>query len=108
MPFILSIIIFSGSPTLSLADAVAQARAHQPQLAQARATTLAAEARVDEGAAGLWPQLSGNAAYQRSTHNFVPRPGSVPQSFNVAAPSTFSTSDFWSFGLSVNQLVYDF
>jgi outer membrane protein len=92
---------------LTLADALHIA-AQQPQNRQAHANTMAAEARADEARAPLLPQLSGNALYQRATANFAPRPGSVPSPINKSTPNSFATFNFFSFGLTLNQLVYDF
>src|SRR5205814_1489141 len=63
---------------LTLAEALATARAHQPQIVAAGAATEAAQARADEALAGVLPQVSGNANFQRSTANFTSRPGSLP------------------------------
>jgi outer membrane protein len=94
---------------ITLEQALQLAEEHQPQLAQARATTDAARARADEARAPLLPQLTGAASYQRTTANFVARPGIVPSSLvGTPATPTFTTFDFWSFNLNLNQLVWDF
>ncbi len=94
---------------ITLEQALQLAEEHQPQLAQARANVDVARARADEARAPLLPQLTGAASYQRTTANFVARPGIVPSSL-VGAPQTptFTTFDFWSFNLNLNQLVWDF
>ena len=91
---------------LTLAEAVRNARERQPQLLQTMASTRAADARSDEARSGLLPQLSGTASYSRETANFTPRPG-------LNAPigrtsSSFATVNFWSFGATLSQLIYDF
>jgi outer membrane protein len=94
---------------LTLDQALAAAREHQPRLQQAVAASQAAAARSDQVRAALLPQLGGSAAYQRSTANYVARPGSLPQ--NVAAQSSssdWSTTGFYNFALSANQLLWDF
>ncbi len=95
---------------LTLDEALRTAIAHQPQLRQARANTEVASARADESRAALLPQVSGNASYERTTSNFVLRPSSLPTSVaTMKTPGpTFDTFNFWSFGLQLNQLVWDF
>jgi outer membrane protein len=84
--------------TLSLAEAVASARAHHPQLAQAHAQTEAARARVDEARAPLLPQVVGRASYQHTER----------QSSSVVLPGTTSSNDLYQASLSLNQLIWDF
>ncbi|HZS36906.1 MAG TPA: TolC family protein [Polyangia bacterium] len=97
---------------LTLADALHEAHDNQPQLRQARATVDAAQARADESRAPLLPQLTGTASYQRTTSNFVARPGFLPNNVNSMAASTttssFNTFNFWSFGLTLSQYIWDF
>jgi len=96
------------SRVLTLAEAEQSARERQPQLAQARALTSAAYSRADEARAPLLPQVSGSAAYERTTGNFAPRPGTLPSSVSSVARSSWSTFDYFNFGLTASQLVYDF
>jgi outer membrane protein len=91
---------------LTLAQALEAARQHQPQLRQARAGSAAAGARADEARSGLLPQLSGNGTYEKSTFNVAPRPGFT--SIGGHQPNSWATRDFWSFGATLNQLIYDF
>jgi outer membrane protein len=93
--------------TLSLADAERSAREHQPQLLQARFLTAAASSRADEARAPLLPQLSGVAAYERTTANYAPQPGSSLSNFGTTS-SSFSTSNYYNFGVTASQLIYDF
>jgi len=93
---------------VSLAEAVQTAKSRQPQLAQARANTAAARARADELRAPILPQLTGTASYQRSTANFVARPGSVPSQFGTREATSLDTFNFFSFGLTLNQYIWDF
>ena len=95
--------------TIGLDEAVKTAREHQPQLLQARAQSAAARARADIARAPILPQLVGAAGYQRTTANFVARPGSVPSSLaSMAGGSSGDTYNFWNFGLTLSQYVYDF
>ncbi len=98
------------SRVLTLEQATATAIANQPQLRQAHAQTEASLARADEGRAPLFPQVAASATYQRATANFAPRPGSVPTSqiSSASQRSSFDTFDYWNFGISANQLIYDF
>jgi outer membrane protein len=47
--------------------------------------------------------------YQRATANFSARPGSLPTGVSTAnQTSSFSTFDYWNFGVTASQLIYDF
>jgi len=91
---------------LSLAEALATARARQPTLRQARAATQVAEARADEARAPLLPQLQGSGQYQRTTANVVPRPGIA--ALQAPAGGSWSTVNYWIYGATASMLVYDF
>ena len=93
---------------LSLAEATRVTWQNQPQIAQARANTLAAEARVDEARAPLLPQVTGvSYAYERTTANYAPRPGYAP---SLLPPTTYSwqTYNYYLFSGTISQLVWDF
>ncbi|MFO0575389.1 MAG: TolC family protein [Polyangia bacterium] len=95
--------------TLGLAEAVAEAQAHQPQLLGARATTEGMRARADQLRAPLLPQLNATLSYQRTTANFVARPGSVPTQFmNASREPSIESFDFFSGGLTLSQYIWDF
>lgn len=95
---------------LSLADAERAATTEQPQVILARTQTAAADARAREARSPLLPQLTGTAEYLRETGNFAPRPGAVPTTSTGGTGGTSLTQsyDFWTFGLTANQLIYDF
>ena len=97
-----------GAPAriLTLDEALRTARAQQPQLRQARAQAAAAEARADEARAPLLPQLSGSAAYERTTANVGPHPGFGPVS--VRSSESWRTFNYWTYGATASQLIYDF
>jgi outer membrane protein len=99
----------SSARVVTLAQAERTALAQQPQMLVARAQTGVADAQADAARAPLLPQVNGSASYTRETGNFAPRPGAIPGA-NGAAPSTsLSTSyDYWNFGLTATQLIYDF
>lgn len=103
----LLVVLASPAPMLSLQDAVQIAQRNQPRLQQARAESDAADARGKQARANLLPQLTGTLNYQRTTSNFVLRPGAVPNNFTAPAP-TFDTFNFFAVGVTVNQLIYDF
>jgi outer membrane protein len=96
----------------SLAEIERIALAQQPQMLSARAQTRVAEAGTDLARAPLLPQVDAIAQYTRETGNYVTRPGAIPVSTNVvlAAPTTSFTQsyDYWNFGLTGTQLIYDF
>src|SRR6188768_1090508 len=94
---------------ISLDDAIATAQSNHPEIRQIKARAAAAAARSDEAFSALLPQLSGNALYQRATANYAPRPGSFPKQFaSLLTTNSWDTANFWNFGLTVNQLVFDF
>jgi outer membrane protein len=97
----------SQARTLSLSQAIETAMSHQPTLRQARAGTDAAEGRVEQARSGYLPQLNGNASYQRTTANFTPRPG-VSTTLQAPPKTSWNMYDFFSFGVTGSQLIYDF
>jgi outer membrane protein len=92
---------------LSLGDAVHEATLRHPQLRQARGATQAANARVGEARAPLLPQIAGFGSYQRTTANFVNKPGSVPPSVGAAPGPSIDTYNFFNFGVTATQLLFD-
>src|SRR5580700_10731386 len=94
---------------MTLAEVERVALEQQPQMLVARAATNIARAQSDQARAPLLPQVIGSAAYTRETGNYAPRPGAIPTTLGVAGGSLFSQSyDYWQFGLSATQLIYDF
>lgn len=102
----LLILLAQAAPArvLTLQEAERVAAERQPQVRAARAGTQAAVARADEARSGLLPQVSGTAAYQRSTANIIPRPGFV----SAQTSSNLTTFNFFSTNVSLNQLIWDF
>jgi outer membrane protein len=100
--------------TLTLSDAEATALRHQPTLEQALGQVEAAEGRLEQARAGYLPQLNATGTYQRTTANFVARPGFVPPTSTTAAAAAMSqgwtapTFNFFTFGATATQLIYDF
>ena len=94
---------------LTLEDALKTAAAHQPQLMQARANTQVFQARAEEVRAGLLPSLSGNATYTRKTNNFASGSIGNINANGLSAPGpTTDTINFFNFGVSITQPLYDF
>jgi outer membrane protein len=99
---------------LTLDEAVRTAQAHQPQIRAAWAQVHSGQARVGEAKAGLFPRLDANAQYQRSTANFPLSPSFSASSFAVALkgqPNLLSpgaTVNFYTFGITATQTIYDF
>ena len=97
------------SHVLSLAQATETALTNQPLLRQAQAQISAAEARADIARAPLLPQVNANATYSRSSANFVARRGALPSSLATSGPPpSFNSYDFWNFGITASQTLYDF
>lgn len=104
---------------LRLADALAMARARQPQVKKARAEVSAAAGRTTSATAPLLPQLALSASYQHGYGSFrgagfgtgantgATGGNNAAQSgvFGAGARSSF---DFVSAGVSATQLIWDF
>jgi outer membrane protein len=94
---------------LTLDQATATALTSQPLLRQAQAQSSAADARADQARAPLLPQVNASATYQRATANFAARPGSLPSQVSTTSQGTsFNTFDYWNFGVTASQTIYDF
>ncbi len=91
---------------LSLSQALAHARENQPTLKQTQARYEAADAAADVARAPLLPQVVGTASYQRTTANFVQRPGFAAS--NNTKPASFKLFNFYNAGVTASQLIYDF
>ncbi len=94
--------------TLTLKSAIETALRLQPSLRQARSATDAARGRVVQARSGYLPQILGTAEYQRTTGNFVPRPGFLPRNVGFSTRPSLSTFDYYTFNLTATQLIYDF
>jgi outer membrane protein len=101
----LLVLLLCAAPTLTLDQALAQARAH-PRLAQARAAATFARARVAEARAGYLPSASVGLAAWRSTANPAPRPGETlpPDPLPPGGPS----HSFYAATAGVSQPLWDF
>jgi outer membrane protein len=103
-----AMLLAAPARVVTLEEALESARAHLPQLRQARAVTQAAEARARSAKSSLLPQLSASAGYVRTTANFTARPGTVPGSAGTMRSSTFDNSNYFNDSVTLNQLLYDF
>jgi outer membrane protein len=99
---------FAGSDVprvLHLDDAVQTALKQQPQLIEARANLGAAEGRVIQARSPLLPQINGIASYQRIHNGAGTLTSTTPGVTPSLRPSTYNS---WNFGVSGNQLLWDF
>jgi outer membrane protein len=107
--------------TLPLRQAEQIALRNQPTMREAHGLYEAAEGRVEEARAGYLPQVALTASYERTTGNFVYRPGAIPKGVagasgsNGAGGMTGSTASMWNpqfnllqFNAGASQLIYDF
>jgi outer membrane protein TolC len=93
-----------GTHAYTLDEAVAEALATHPSLAELRAERQAAESRVDESRDGLWPAAGVSGEINRSTGNtppgaFYPALGFVP--ISGAPRGKALDSGAWQTGVSV-------
>ncbi len=91
---------------LTLEAAIETARAHAPELAQARTTVEAAKARADAARAPLLPQVTGTLGYSRSTFNGSASAGR--DATTGGARNTFDMRNQFSASLRASQLIFDF
>jgi outer membrane protein len=90
---------------LTLEEAERVARERQPQLRAARGTAEAAQGRVEQSRSGLLPQLSASADYQRTTTNFLFRPGGTQR---PDQQTSWSSINFFESAATLSQLLWDF
>jgi outer membrane protein len=88
---------------ITLEEAVASARANEPQLRQAEANARGAEARADQQRSGLLPQIGVNGGYERSgTDRRVPVLGGA-----AGETTAVLDSSTWSAGVVADQTLFD-
>lgn len=97
---------------ITIEQALRIARRNAPALRQAQAETRAASAVADQVRAALLPRLDTSASYERTTGNFVARPGFLPSmaadlGFTPAGPS-WSTFNYYSGGATLSYVLLDF
>jgi outer membrane protein len=91
---------------LTLEEAQRAAQERQPQLRAARASTQAAEGRVEQSRAPLLPQLSATAGYERATTNYVFRPGGIIRPGPL--DTSWSSINYFDSSATLTQLLWDF
>ena len=101
--------------TITLDAAIDLALRSHPSEAQAHAAVDVASAHVVENRSQYLPQIVGTGQYQRLTYNPTGKPGvfapAATATTTGATPPTTSwtrTSDFFTFGGTASQLIYDF
>ena len=107
--------------TITLDAAIDLALHSHPSEAQARANVDVASAHVVESRSQYLPQVVGTGQYQRLTYNPTNKPGVFFPSATATGTSTATssapvalttswtrTSDFFTFGATASQLIYDF
>ena len=95
----------SAPSVLTLGEAQRVAQERQPQLRAARGSTQAAEGRVEQSRSGLLPQLTAIADYQRSTTNFLFRPGGIER---PGQTTNWSSVNVFDGSVTLSQLLWDF
>ena len=104
---LIALILAQAAPArvLTLQEAQRLAQERQPQLRAAHGTTQAAEGRVEQTRAPLLPQLSATAGWERSTNNFIFRPGVTLRS---GLTNSWDTISYFNTSVTLSQLVWDF
>jgi outer membrane protein len=90
--------------TITLDAAIDLALRSHPSEAQARANVDVAAAHVVENRSQYLPQVVGTAQYQRTTYGPTNKPGYPVYS----SASWTTTSNYFTFGGTASQLIYDF
>jgi len=97
------LLLAAGSgPVLTLDEAVKLTRQGQPALRQARAATVAAEARRGEALSGFLPRLDASLGYLRLSGNLPGTPESWDSTNRWAASATASMV-LWDFGTTLGR-----
>ena len=93
---------------LTLDEAVSQALHNAPSIAASRAAVTASQEAEGVAFAPWLPQISLNGTYDRRTGNYAAPPGSVPSGSSTGSGTSWSSYNYFAFGLSVTQNIYDF
>jgi outer membrane protein TolC len=94
-----------GKP-LNLDQCLELALKYQPNLQASQASIEAQKARVEQALAAYYPQINFSASYNTATNNFFTVGGGTAGFARNNYSWTFS--DIFSMGPTVNQLIYDF
>src|SRR5258708_4961016 len=105
---LLALLLAQATPVrvLTLQEAQRVAQERQPQLRAARASTQAAEGRVEQSRAPLLPQLSATGGYERTTANYIFRPGGIIRTGVI--DSSWSSVNYFNSSVTLSQLLWDF
>ncbi len=97
------------SRVLTLAQ-VEQVASQQPQMLVARANAEVAEAQSGQAHAPMLPQVTAQAGYTRETANsvFAPPVAARFGGAGSASPDLATSYNYWNFGVTASQLIYDF
>ena len=104
----LLLALFAAARIVTLEEAVASARANQPQLRQARAVSQAASARAREAFAPMLPQVSARAGFQHSAGTVTVRNASCSADPTVPCPTGVASGNTWSDNVTATLLLFDF
>lgn len=104
--FIMSWLVAQASPSLTLEEALARARAH-PRLQQSQSMKAVSSAQVTGARAGFLPTVSGSVGYQRATGNYVTQPA-LRLTGRLTPPPTDESFPFYSAVMSFSQPLWDF
>jgi outer membrane protein len=104
---ILALLIAQASSprVVSLEEAQRLALERQPQLRAAHGSTQAAQGRVEQSRSPLLPQLSASADYERTTQNYLFRPGGIQR---PGQTTSWSSVGFTDSAITLTQLLWDF
>lgn len=91
-----------GKP-LTLEQCIAIGLQYNPSLRASQETVDAQKARLEQALAAYYPQINFNANYNTSTSNFA-----NVSSSTGGSTSSWTQTDIFSMGPSLNQLIYDF
>src|SRR5260370_26380969 len=104
---LLALLLAQATPVhvLTLQEGRRGAQERQPQLRAARASTQAAEGPVEQSRAPLLPQLSATGGYERTTANYIFRPGGSVR----AGPldSSRNSLNYFTSRVALSQLLRD-
>lgn len=102
---LLALLLAQTPRVLTLQEAERLGQQRQPQLRAAHGSTQAAEGRVEQSRSGLLPQLQATAGWERSTNNYIFRPGGIAR---PGAAASWSSISYFDTSLTLTQLVWDF
>jgi outer membrane protein len=92
---------------LTLAE-VEQVASQQPLMLVARANAEVAEAQSGQAHAPMLPQVTAQAGYTRETANIAVSPSQAAAGFRAPSTSLSNSYNYWNFGITASQLLYDF